>query len=520
VVSALRRRAADDRIDTTGRPWLPPLPDRLRAEDLDRWADPSTAGTLLRIGLLDSPDSQSQEPLVLDLAAGGGWLVLGGPRSGRTTALRAVLREAVHQLPPGRLEVHVLDHGGGGLAAEARRLPHTGTTVGRADPYRTERLVARLQDAVDQRRAGRAAHSPALLLLVDGVESLSSQLDEADPGGGSAALLRLVRDGAAAGLTCVLSADRAVPGGRLAAAVAGRLVLPLPDRADYAVAGVPPRAVPRSRPPGRALVGEDAAECQLVVPRDLGEASAGGAHRIAARPAISVVPLPDDPVEELTVGSGGGGLWLPIGPGGDEGATIGIDLVRGGGLLVVGPQLSGRTAALRAFARQCRYAGARVLHLAAGADGEPGPPDGHHVAVDDVAALRAWAARGPGCPAVVVADDVTALPEAMADALGSLTRPGGELLVLAAGAAPELAGTFRGPAVALRRSRTALVLRPAGGDAQLLGLRLPRAPLPARPGSGWLVVSGAATRVQVARHRVAPGTEDRDGPSEGRSGDG
>jgi len=65
--------------------------------------------------------------------------------------------------------------------------------------------------------------------------------------------------------------------------------------------------------------------------------------------------------------------------------------------------------------------------------------------------------------------------------------------------------------VALRRSRTALLLRPAPGDAQLLGLRLPRAPLPARPGSGWLVVAGAVSRVQVARHRVVPTTDPRTG---------
>ena len=34
------------------------------------------------------------------------------------------------------------------------------------------------------------------------------------------------------------------------------LVLPLSDRADYAVAGIHPAAVPEHRPPGRALVGE------------------------------------------------------------------------------------------------------------------------------------------------------------------------------------------------------------------------------------------------------------------------
>jgi S-DNA-T family DNA segregation ATPase FtsK/SpoIIIE len=154
-----------------------------------------------------------------------------------------------------------------------------------------------------------------------------------------------------------------------------------------------------------------------------------------------------------------------------------------------------------------------VLHLGgAGTD----RCDGARTALDDVPGLRGWAAAEPGRPAVVVADDVPGLPDATADALAALARPGGPLLVLAAGAAPELAGAFRGPAVPLRRSRTALLLRPGAGDGQLLGLRLPRAPLPARPGSGWLVVAGTATRVQVARRRVPPSADPVPGPAAAR----
>jgi len=101
---------------------------------------------------------------------------------------------------------------------------------------------------------------------------------------------------------------------------------------------------------------------------------------------------------------------------------------------------------------------------------------------------------------VAVVDDLSTLPDPVGDALTSLARPAGVLL-LAAGTAADLAGAYRGPAVSLRRSRTALFLRPVAGDAELLGLRTPRTPLPPRPGSGWLVTSTQATRVQVARHR-------------------
>jgi S-DNA-T family DNA segregation ATPase FtsK/SpoIIIE len=105
---------------------------------------------------------------------------------------------------------------------------------------------------------------------------------------------------------------------------------------------------------------------------------------------------------------------------------------------------------------------------------------------------------------VVLADDLTGLPDDVADAL--VTGPSAaRLLVLASGTAAELAASYRGAAVGLRRSRTALLLRPAPGDAELLGLRVPRTPLPARPGSGWLVDARGATRVQVARHRTGRG---------------
>ena len=77
-----------------------------------------------------------------------------------------------------------------------------------------------------------------------------------------------------------------------------RLVLPLPDRADYAVAGVPPRAVPAHRPPGRALLGEDAAECQLALPRRRPRLPAGTPRPRAARmSAPASVAADPDPAE-------------------------------------------------------------------------------------------------------------------------------------------------------------------------------------------------------------------------------
>ena len=489
------------------RPWRPPLPSRIAIGDLAGALEHATRGepapARLTIGLIDRPDRQSRDPLEVDLDEGGTWLAVGGPRSGRTTLLQTVLGEAVHRLGPDELHVHVLESGGGTLAANAAGLPHAGTAVRTEDVFRTVRLVDRLSGEVAARRAGTApGPHPRILLLVDGIEALTAQLDDADPARGSAALLRLFRDGAAVRLTCVVTADRAVPGGRLAAVARQRIVLPLPDRADYAVAGIPARAVPEFRPPGRALIGEDALEGQLALPRRLSAGQASGQPfpppiRIAELLADAILPLPATSDASPTPGV----LPLPLGPGGDEGAPVVVDLFRTGGLLVTGSPGSGRSTALDAFARHLRAAGARVLRLGHAVSTAEAAEVIDLPSLDpaDDAGLRDWVAELDGNPGVVVADDVgTPLESTALGALPPLGVRSGVVLIAAA-APGQLSGHYQGPIAALRRARTGLLLCPGPGDADLLGVRLPRLPLPVRPGSGWLVSGSVMDRVQVAR---------------------
>ncbi|HLM04218.1 MAG TPA: FtsK/SpoIIIE domain-containing protein [Blastococcus sp.] len=494
------------------RPWRRPLPDHVEIEDLPggTGAAERCEGLRLPLGLVDRPDAQTQDVLQLDLAEGGGWLVVGGPRSGRTTLLRTVLGEAVRRLGPGELHVHVLESHGGSLVEEAGALPHTGTVVGGEDALRIVRLLDRLNAEVTARRAGSGT-GPRILLLIDGVEAVTTLMDETDPGRGSAALLRLVRDGAAVGLTCVLTADRVVPGGRLAAIARQRIVLPLADRADYAVAGIPPRAVPAGRPPGRALVGEDAVECQLALPRPLAPTPVTSP---TGPPPLRIVELPPDPrLSPLprqrgdAAGSGRGAVILPIGPGGDDGRPLEIDLLRTGGLLVTGPPGSGRTSALEAFGRHLAALGVPVLHLghAVGPPMARGEDAGRERrAPSDMAGVSAWVAGLAGRPGVVLADDVGVPAEW--PALSGLPTPGAAsgIALIAAGSPGTMSGHYQGPVAALRRGRSGLLLCPGTGDGEVLGIRLPRTPLPVRPGSGWLVTGTRTERVQVARSAPFP----------------
>ncbi|MGK5173348.1 FtsK/SpoIIIE domain-containing protein [Geodermatophilus sp. CPCC 205761] len=512
ICAALAGLAQETGRPRPHRPWCPALPDVVRSGDLPPVSgeDPpdrsAAARARLVVGLVDRPAAQAQEPFVVDLSRGGGWLAVGGAGSGRTTFLRTVLVEAATRLSPAELHVHVLDHGGGALASVAAAWPHAGTTVGGEDPLRTVRLLDRLGQEVARRRAGSSGDRPPhLLLLVDGLESLTGQLDESDPGRGSAALLRLLRDGAAAGLTCLLTADRAIPGSRLAGAAHGRLLLPLPDRADYAVAGVPARLVPAHRPPGRALLGEDAAECQLALPRRAdpslwdGVSAVPAPLRIPELPAVPRLPSPD----RSAAPSARDGLHLPLGPGGDEGALLTVDIARTGGLLVVGTPGSGRRTAVQSFGRYLADAGVPVLAVVRGAAHPPAADARTWVSGADLEGWRGWVARLDARPGVVVVDDFGAVADsAVVTAAGAPDTADG-LVFVVGGTAGELSSAYRSPVTTLRRSRSGLLLCPAPGDADLLGIRLPRTPLPVRPGSGWLIASGAAQRVQVARRQEA-----------------
>jgi S-DNA-T family DNA segregation ATPase FtsK/SpoIIIE len=507
---ALGRHAHETGAPTPHRPWRPPLPDRILPGSLDGEESPSVGHrALLPLALVDHPECQAQEVLRLDLADGGTWLAVGGPRSGRTTLLRTVLGEAVSRFGPDELHVHILESGSGVLTAEVGSLPYTGTAVGGEDAFRTVRLVERLAQEVAARRAGIGSElRPAILLLVDGVEAISTLLDETDPGRGSANLLRVMRDGAAVGLTCIATADRAVPGGRLAAVARERLVLPLPDRADYAVAGIPVRSVPAHRPPGRALLGEEARECQIALPRPL--RSAPARSRVSVEP-LRIVELPPDPLlllpqhcAEVMPGPDGV-LLLPVGPGGDDGGLLTVDVLRTGGLLVTGPAGSGRSTALTSLGQHARALGAAVLRI-----GRPGRGPAYQVPgavrldATDQDGTAAWLDELGDRPGVVIADDVGAPADAPALTALATPTPRARIALVAAADAGQLSAHYQGPLAALRRSRTGLLLCPGPGDADPLGVRLPRTPLPHRPGSGWLVTGAVLQRVQVARRDVPP----------------
>jgi S-DNA-T family DNA segregation ATPase FtsK/SpoIIIE len=530
TVAAIRS-AVDPDTDPPRRPWLPPLPTVVTLADLG-----ACSGDVLPYGLADHPAEQRQATHAIDLARGGSVLVAGGPRSGRSTTLRTIAGAAASRFGPEDLHLYVLDCAGGALSAAAD-LPHCGAVCGRLDVDRGDRMLARLAAEVDRRQSllgargfasvteQRAAVPEAdrlawLLLLVDGWEGFQAAYDEVDGGRPVETLLRLAREGGAAGLRVVVTGGRPALTGRISAALPTKVVLRCADPLDYGLAGLSPRAVPDAMPDGRIVAVDGAVEAQVALlgPDPSGPAQAAALRDIATRPVIGVptrprafcvraLPTSVDPAD-IAGPAAPGPLWALVGVGGDDADAVGVDLARDGpGFLVAGPARSGRSTALRTMATSLLAQGTPIAIVAArrspmralagtpGVRGVFGPGDAGPLAE----AIEAG-------PVVTVVDDIALLTDTAAGDVVTdvLKSDDGMRAVIASGRNDEVAMLFRGPAVTVRAGRCGLLLSPSPTDGDLLGVRLPRGVGPAPPGRGVLVVGGRVSAIQVAADGALP----------------
>jgi S-DNA-T family DNA segregation ATPase FtsK/SpoIIIE len=523
LVDAAREAMARSGGRSPRRPWLPPLVDRLAVKTIGA---PPAAPTV-PVGLIDVPDEQRQAPLCIDLAKGGALMLAGGPRSGRSTALLTLALTGASRLQPDDLHIYAIDCGG--ALRPLADLPHCGGLVTCEHFAAAGRLLGRLSDEATRRQSllaefgvssiaeARAAAIaiPLVALLVDGWERFTAAADEHDGGQSVDLLLSLIRESAAVGLTVALAGDRSALAARLAGSVARKFVLNLADRADYAMAGIPARAIPASMPPGRAVQASSAAEVQFAfagaapgtaeqrqVALDIASSarSAGSVNR-----PFVVCALPNR-VRRSDLASVRAPLTL-LGVGGDAAETVGVDMfdetVR---LTLAGPPRSGRTTALRLILEQAPIM-QRELWVAAPRRSplfESASAAGALLITpeDDVSTLP----RSTGTPVLLLVDDSEMfLDTGAGDALTDLVKADdGRMAAIVAGRTDELAVTYRGIAGEVRRSRCGLLLQPGPGDGDLLGVRLPRGRAMPTPGRGVLVLDQPHLRGLAPGSAVLP----------------
>ncbi|HEX2284003.1 MAG TPA: type VII secretion protein EccCb, partial [Mycobacterium sp.] len=140
-----------DRLRGHGRPahevWLPPLDESPAVNELlpdTEWSAPRNINGQLwmPIGVVDRPYDQRRDLMMVDLSgAQGNVAVVGGPQSGKSTALRTLIMAGAATHTPEQLQFYCLDFGGGTLASLSK-LPHVGGVAGRMDSDAIRRTVA------------------------------------------------------------------------------------------------------------------------------------------------------------------------------------------------------------------------------------------------------------------------------------------------------------------------------------------------------------------------------------------
>ena len=373
--------------------WLPPLdvpdtldvlmPDLSETDDSgllsSRWS--LHGGLKIPIGTVDRPREQRRDVLTVDMSGAGGHLaVVGGPRSGKSTVLRTVVSSIALSSSPRDSQIYVLDFGGGTFASMAD-LPHVSGVGTRSEPDVVRRIFAEVTGIADRREAYLRSQGidsvetyrvrrregsvddgyGDVYLVIDGWSTLRNDFDMLEM-----EMQNLAQRGLTYGIHVIASAAR---WGDFRAAMRDvfgtRLELRLGDPTDSEIDRKIAQLVPTGRP-GRGLVASKL-HFLSALPRLDGKtdgATVGPAvEDLVARvraswsgqggPKLRLLPsrIDLDRVRELaTVDPSDRRVLIGI----DERdlAPVGLDVDSEPHLVVYGDGRSGKSALLRAYARE------------------------------------------------------------------------------------------------------------------------------------------------------------------------
>ena len=329
-----------DRGEPAHRVWVPPL-DASPPLGALLAGVPESTRLVLPIGLVDNPFGQRCDPLVVDLRdAGGNVAIVGGPRSGKSTAAHTLVLALAATHEPAGLHVYVLDFGGGPALG---RLPHVGAVAGRTDRELAHRIVAHVQALVRRRAAQRDADAdPAeTFLVVDGWAVLRQEFD-----GMEEAVTAIAAQGLSFGVHVIVTASRwADLRPALKDQLGTRIELCLGDPADSEMDRKRARLL-GTRPAGHGIT-RGGLECVIAPPRIDG--AADPTVRYAGRTAPPVRLLPSRVRHDEVVARSPDRVAIGLGDGSLP-AVVEFDALSH--LLILGDTECGKTATLRTLCRE------------------------------------------------------------------------------------------------------------------------------------------------------------------------
>lgn len=372
------------------RVWLPPLAEpptldqllgRLVTDPVRglTTADRQLHGALRAVaGVIDKPFEQLRETFWLDLSgAAGNVIVVGGPRSGKSTAVRAVMGSLALTHTPQEVQFICLDFGGGGLAGY-RELAHVSGVASRRDRDQVRRGIAEataLMAEREQRFAEHGIDSMAtyrqllregafpqdrfgdLFLVIDGWSTLTSEFEDLVP-----AVVALANRGLGFGVHLIVAANRWMDLRMNVRDMFGtRLELKLGDPLDSVIGRRQQATVP-DQTPGRGLT-PDAFHFLAAVPRIDGRSTDDGLADAVSQlvtsvnqawgrpPAPPVRLLPDElPYDQLPPAERTRQQGIPIGIAERDLQPVYLDLREDPHLLLFADVQCGKSSFLRLLA--------------------------------------------------------------------------------------------------------------------------------------------------------------------------
>ena len=243
------------------------------------WRAPDWNNRAMRaaVGLVDDPDHSEQLPLVVDFRRGHA-AIFGAPGWGKTTFLRTLIASLAATHSPQDLHIYIMDFGGRQLNV-FRELPHVGAVISPDEDERVVRLLRRLDEVLQSRKAlisdagaddlysYNALHPdqpmPAILVVIDNFAEFRESYENLLP-----ALISLGRESRANGIHFALSAGTSgALTGKLFSLFTERYALKLADPTEYtSIVGRGAQPIDDIAGRGYVKIGRKALEFQVALP--------------------------------------------------------------------------------------------------------------------------------------------------------------------------------------------------------------------------------------------------------------